>query len=112
MNKIGAGSTSVVHLATFRNREVAVKQMVSTLTYTQMQGFFDEIAQLHQLKHPNIVKLLGAVTTSDPVWIVTEYCANGALDELLRQHVLGVNDPLPLRKWAREMAASVMYLHQ
>jgi len=102
----------VVHLATFRNREVAVKQMVSTLTYTQMQGFFDEIAQLHQLKHPNIVKLLGAVTTSDPVWIVTEYCANGALDELLRQHVLGVNDPLPLRKWAREMAASVMYLHQ
>lgn len=109
--RIGAGSTSVVHFGRFRNEEAAIKQMVSSLGYDQMQGFFGEIAQLHSIRHPNIVRLLGAVTRTDPVWIVTEFCAQGALDELLRSSADRLA-ALPLRKWAREMAASVMYLHR
>jgi len=37
------------------------------------RAFRDELALLQQLRHPNVVQFLGAVTQSSPMMIVTEY---------------------------------------
>lgn len=37
------------------------------------RAFRDELALLQQIRHPNVVQFLGAVTQSSPMMIVTEY---------------------------------------
>ena len=38
--------------------------------------FRDELLVLRNLRHPNIVQFLGAVTKSQPLMLITEYLSN------------------------------------
>ena len=40
---------------------------------------------MKQLNHPNIVKLLDVFQTSNNVYIITEYCNQGDLGELMKK---------------------------
>jgi ephrin-A/ephrin-B len=39
-----------------------------------------------QFDHPNVVHLVGVVTKSEPVMILTEYMLNGSLDKFLQNN--------------------------
>ena len=58
--------------------------------------FIQEILVLKELEgHPNILKLIGCVTLSDPVCLVTEYAVNGDLLsylQSLRQQMVCINN--------------------
>ena len=43
-----------------------------------------ELELLRQLRHPNIVQLLGVIIAPPPVCLVIEFCAGGDLFEALR----------------------------
>ena len=39
-----------------------------------------------QFSHPNVVSLIGVVTTGDPVMVVLQFCEHGSLLSLLSLH--------------------------
>ena len=51
----------------------------------KMAAFLDEAQILKTLDHPNIVQLLAVCSSSEPVYLVTEYMENGRLSLYLRE---------------------------
>ena len=49
--------------------EVAVKSLEGEPTEEERVKFLQEAAIMGQFKHPNIIRIVGVVTTSDPVSI-------------------------------------------
>ena len=47
------------------------------------KDFLGEAQLLSQFNHPNVLSLLGVVTTDDPVLIITPYMKNGDLHSFL-----------------------------
>eukprot|EP01147_Barroeca_monosierra_P003143 gene3143-5890_t len=66
-----------------------------------------EATILRQLDHPNIVQLIGTVSTS-PSMIVFEYMKQGSLDKVLQTESL---KHMKLMQWAINVVAAVDYLH-
>lgn len=61
-SKVGEGSFGVVHKATFRGAQVAVKQMRSMfleITDKDIEEFRKEAYMMSRLRHPNIVLVMG-----------------------------------------------------
>lgn len=82
--KIGVGFYSDVYKGTWRGRAVAIKLLADT---TPRELFKREVAIWKTLKHPNVLELYGASsTTGDPPWFfVSPYERNGSLVEFLRK---------------------------
>lgn len=119
MSDLGAGSTSTVYEASYSGERqdgahvppvgaVAVKQMRVGLSAEQIEGFFGEIATLARLRHDNIIHLIGAVTVGNPVLVVTELCAYGALNTYVKTRDVSQHQ---LREWTSQMCMAVRYLH-
>lgn len=69
-----------------RGCEVAVKKLrVSRMSAKAIRDFHSEVVLMRALRHPNIVIFMGLVM--DPVCLVTEYCHNGNLFDLLHDTV-------------------------
>ena len=47
------------------------------------KDFLGEAQLLSQFNHPNVLTLLGVVTTDDPVLVITPYMKNGDLHSFL-----------------------------
>jgi serine/threonine protein kinase len=47
--------------------EVAVKQLQPGVTEAEKIRFLQEAAIIGQFRHPNIIRLMGVVTTGEPV---------------------------------------------
>ena len=67
---------------TYMGRVVAVKQRKTDKM--TLDEFLTEAVQLHQLRHENILQLVGVCTRSSPVLIITEFMINGCLQKYLR----------------------------
>ena len=76
--KIGIGFFSDVYRGRWRGRSVAIKVLAET---TPRRLFIHEVGIWKALKHPNVLELLGASSTSgDPPWFfVSPYLKNGSL---------------------------------
>jgi len=85
--KIGSGSFAEVFLCNFRGTPVAMKQLLQDRkTPANVADFKKEVAMLSRLRHPNIMMFVGAnITTAPTMFIVTEFCPNGTLFNLLHQ---------------------------
>jgi len=72
------------------------------------RDFMKEAFILRQLRHPNVLQVLGA--SMDPAFIVTEYMPRGNLYQLIHD----TNVPLPwsmIRKIALDVVKGMSYLH-
>lgn len=63
---------------------VAIKTLKSGSSAKAKAEFLTEATIMGQFSHPNVIRLIGVVTSSEPVMIVAEYMANGSLDQFLR----------------------------
>lgn len=63
--------------------KVAVKTPKGA-TDEHLADFMIEASTMGQFKHPNVIRLLGVVTTTVPYKIVTEFMENGSLDNFLK----------------------------
>jgi len=123
--RIGAGGFAVVYRGMYEGRHVAVKQLirqpgeapasgegsdgaVPSADVRAQEDFVRETSLMVQLRHPNVVCLIGAVP--HPLSLVTELCERGNLFDLL--HAKGL--PLP---WGRRLrmalgvSRGMAYLH-
>lgn len=63
---------------------VAIKTLKSGSSPKAKAEFLTEATIMGQFSHPNVIRLIGVVTSSEPVMIVSEYMVNGSLDQYLR----------------------------
>ncbi|KAL9681967.1 hypothetical protein QQ045_013759 [Rhodiola kirilowii] len=80
-NLIGEGTAGKVYKGTLPNgHQVAIKQIISE---GHTETFYREVASLSQIRHPNLVALLGFCRQADELFLVYELCVNGNLSEWL-----------------------------
>ncbi|XVF56030.1 hypothetical protein PTKIN_Ptkin06aG0084000 [Pterospermum kingtungense] len=112
-NLLGEGSLGSVYKAEFPDGQVfAVKniKMVS-LSFYEEEQFMDVIQMASQLRHPNIVRLIGYCVEHGLHLVVYEYVRNFSLDDALHNEVA---KPLP---WGLRLnialciAQALDYLH-
>lgn len=99
-------------VASWRGIQVAVKILRDDVIMDEerVKAFRDELALLQQIRHPNVVQFLGAVTQSTPMMIVTEYLTKGDLRAYLKRK--GALKPLLAVKFALDIARGMNYLHE
>uniref|UniRef100_A0A7N0TSM1 non-specific serine/threonine protein kinase n=1 Tax=Kalanchoe fedtschenkoi TaxID=63787 RepID=A0A7N0TSM1_KALFE len=110
--QIGEGSCGTVYSAKWNGSEVAVK-VFSKLDYADdvVLSFKQEISLMKRLRHPNVLLFMGAVTSGQPLCIVTEYLPRGSLYQLLQKSASKLD-------WRRrvsvamDIARGMNYLHR
>lgn len=107
---IGSGAFGEIRQANWWGTTVAVKTIRASLSQDRavVKDFIGEVELLVQLRHPNIVQFLAAVTTKKPLMLVTEYLPGGDLHALIQK------GPLPTDlavAFALDIARGIAYLH-
>ncbi|XP_059923780.1 uncharacterized protein LOC132469750 isoform X13 [Gadus macrocephalus] len=84
-NMLGSGYHGEVYEGVWikRWRMVAVKKIKEDTM--EVEEFLKEAAVMKEVKHPNLVQLLGVCTLEPPFYIVMEYMPNGNLQDYLMQ---------------------------
>ena len=55
----------------------------------KLSDFLEEAAIMKEMKHPNLVQLLGVCTREPPFYIITEFMSRGnLLDDLLHLEII------------------------
>lgn len=105
-------SKGTFRMATWRGSQVAVKTFGEDVITDEdkVQSFRDELALLQQIRHPNVVQFLGAVTQSSPMMIVTEYLPKGDLRAFMKRK--GALKPALAVRFALDIARGMSYLHE
>lgn len=67
---------------------------------------------MKQIKHANLVKLIGVCTRERPIYIITEYMPKGNLLEFLRQADKAELPAVTLTYMASQVAAAMKYLEE
>lgn len=65
-------------------RFLAIKSILITAKFEISDSILREINLLRKLNHPNIVKFIDAKKTKDYMYLITEFCNEGSLED----HVL------------------------
>ncbi|XP_057198269.1 tyrosine-protein kinase Lyn-like [Triplophysa rosa] len=83
LNRLGAGQFGEVWMAYYNN---STKVAVKTLKPGSMsvQAFLQEANLMKNLQHERLVRLHAVVTKTPPIYIITEYMANGSLLDFLK----------------------------
>ena len=90
-------------------KTVAIKTLKGAATEQNRCDFLTEASIMAQFNDPNVIRLEGVVTQSNPLMIVTEYMENGSLDTFLRlnQHTLKLAQMVKILK---DVASGMRYL--
>ncbi|XP_062227159.1 cold-responsive protein kinase 1-like isoform X2 [Phragmites australis] len=113
-NKVGRGGFGIVYKGTIRNeQEVAVK-VLSAESRQGIREFLTEINVISNVKHPNLVELIGCCVEGNNRILVYEYLKNSSLDRAL----LGFNSEPANFTWSIRsvictgVASGLAYLHE
>ncbi|PKI45647.1 hypothetical protein CRG98_033963 [Punica granatum] len=111
-NIIGKGGAGIVYRGSMPyGVDVAIKRLVGRGGGCNDHGFSAEIQTLGQIRHRNIVRLLGYVSNKDTNLLLYEYMSNGSLGELLHGPKGGHLQWEMRYRIAVEAAMGLRYLH-
>ncbi|KAI9475556.1 MAG: kinase-like domain-containing protein [Benjaminiella poitrasii] len=105
---IGEGTFGKVKKGTHKltGKHVAIKKI--SKQHAPMMA--REIHHHKQLKHPNIVMLYEMITTENNIHIISEYCPNGDLLDVLTESG-GRCSEIRVNRWFRQLADAIKYCH-
>lgn len=106
--KIASGGGGQVFVAQWNNAEVVVKEPF-WFAGTSSQDLINEIQMLAELEHPNVVQFFGVSHANRSVYIVTEYCPLGSLNDWLEQKRFPWNSFYPC---ACQLMHTLQWLHE
>ncbi|KAL7095811.1 hypothetical protein ACP275_10G046100 [Erythranthe tilingii] len=112
-NELGRGTYGFVYKAVLSDgRQVAVKRAnAATIIHTNSRDFETELEILCNVRHGNIVNLLGYCAEMGERLLVYEYIPNGTLHDHLHGGLSSLNWTLRLRI-AMQAAKGLEYLHK
>ena len=110
---IGKGTFGEVYKGIWRKEFIAVKFLKEDMQNSSenTKSFIDECNLLKNLRHPQILLFMGASTKTKNLCIVTEFCENGNLFDLLHIHRTIALNWEDKRRIALEIAQGINYLH-
>ncbi|GMI41402.1 hypothetical protein TeGR_g6334 [Tetraparma gracilis] len=108
---VGKGAFGEVYKSEFRGTTVAVKTMVE-VSEANLDRFQHEILLMSDLRHQNIVALVGACWGKDLMALVMEFCEKGMASDVLKNEGSTFSWDDPLLKWALDVARGMEYLHK
>ena len=76
----------------------------------KLSDFLEEASIMKEMKHPNLVQLLGVCTREPPFYIVTEFMSRGNLLDYLRNANRAEVTEVVLMYMATQIAAAMSYL--
>uniref|UniRef100_A0A914ZNN2 receptor protein-tyrosine kinase n=1 Tax=Parascaris univalens TaxID=6257 RepID=A0A914ZNN2_PARUN len=89
---------------------VAIKTLKPGSSEKAKSDFLMEASIMGQFEHENVIRLIGVVTKSEPIMIITEFMENGSLDQFLRKHDDGLLRVTQIVDMLRGIAAGMKYL--
>ena len=118
LKEIGKGAFGKVYLTSKAgtSQQFATKQIDKKLSSNpKAKKYLDnEIAILKELDHPNIVKLYEVKETSQYLYLVTEYCNGGDLNNCLENYMKKNNKAFPeniVQYLMKQIISALKYIH-
>ncbi|XP_028814907.1 tyrosine-protein kinase Lyn-like isoform X2 [Denticeps clupeoides] len=111
VKKLGAGQFGEVWMAIYNN---STKVAVKTLKEGTMsvEAFLQEAELMKSLQHERLVRLYAVVTKTPPIFIITEFMANGSLLDFLKSPA-GRKQLLPkLLDFSAQIAEGMAYIEK
>lgn len=109
-HRLGGGQYGDVYEALWKryNLTVAVKTLKEDTM--ALKDFLEEAAIMKEMKHPNLVQLIGVCTREPPFYIITEFMAHGNLLEYLRNCSREDITAVVLMHMATQIASAMSHL--
>ncbi|CAK5083803.1 unnamed protein product [Meloidogyne enterolobii] len=89
---------------------VAVKRLLPEASCKAKTDFLLEASIMGQFEHENVIRLIGVVTRTEPVMLITEYMLYGSLDQFLRANRDGQLTICQLVRLLHGIACGMNYL--
>ena len=104
------GSFGEVYKSEYRGNDVAVKTM-KQIDAESLDRFQEEILLMSDLRHQNIVSMIGCCWERNLMALVMEFCEKGTSSEVLKVEGSQFSWDDPLLKWAKDTSKGMAYLH-
>eukprot|EP00435_Cladocopium_sp_Y103_P021380 s815_g5.t1 len=109
--QLGAGGSAQVFRGSWKGQEVAVKRITAV---AHLEAMKKEVDALRKLRHPRLVRFIGACLQPPLLLVVTEFMAGGSLhDRLFGRSPHGQQPLAPRQRWliACHTAEGLAFLH-